>query len=128
MKKNTTVAKKVAPKKVVAKKAVPKKVATKKLVKKASVIEKKPLVVSSNKQSFWLVDGQILNSLEALETVFAEMEKSIFEHHVGKDRNDFAVWVEVVLEDKDCAALLKKAKTAKAAKTAISKSLKSYKI
>jgi hypothetical protein len=128
MKKNTTVAKKVALKKVFTKKVIPKKVVTKKAVKKVLVIEKKPLVVSSNKQSFWLVDGQILNSLEALETVFAEMEKSIFEHHVGKDKNDFAVWVEMVLEDKDCATLLKKAKTAKAAKSAVSKSLKSYKI
>jgi formyltetrahydrofolate synthetase len=128
MKKNTTTAKKVAPKKVTPKKEVAKKVVAKKVLKKVSVTEKKPLVVASNKQSFWLVDGQILNSLVALETVLAEMEKSIFEHHVAKDKNDFAVWVEVVLEDKDCAALLKKAKTPKAAKTAVSKSLNSYKI
>jgi hypothetical protein len=127
MKKNITVVKKMTPKKIVARKQVVKQV-VKKVVKKPIVVEKKPLIISDNEQSFWMVDGQILNSLAALESVFAEMEKSIFEHHVGKDKNDFAEWVETVLGDKDCAVALKKAKTSKAAKTVVSKSLKSYKI
>jgi len=73
-----------------------------------------------------VVDGQILNSLVALKDAIGLMDKVTFMHHVSDDKNDFAVWVETVLGDKDCAADLAKVKTMIAAKTALTKHLKKY--
>ena len=116
------VVKKVAKK--VAKKAT-KKTTTKKIVKKA-VITKKDLVYADNQTSFWVSNGQILNSLLALRDALAEMEKEVYAYHVNTDHNDFANWVEVVLCDNKCAKDLVKAKTPSSAKTVVVKHLKTY--
>jgi len=110
-------------KKAVAKKAV-KKVAPK--PKKTS--GKKVLVYANNDNSFWVNDGQILNSLVALNEAMTSMEKAVFAHHVNKDKHDFADWVESVLCDGVCASELRKAKTPTSAKTVVSKHLKTYQI
>lgn len=126
----TTVAKKSAPKKVVAvKKSIAKKVAPKKAVgaKKTSP-KQKPLVVAPNDQSFWVTDGNILNSLVAFQVALEEMEETVYSHHVTNNKNDFAEWVDIVLCDKTCATALKKAKTPTAAKRVVTKHLKSYQL
>jgi hypothetical protein len=115
------VAKKVV-KKVVAKKVVP--VAKKPAAKKTTTV--KALVFADNDHSFWTVDGQIFNSLMALHDALAKMDKTVYMHHVTKDRHDFAQWVESVLCDLECAADLRKAKTPTTAKVAIAKHLKTY--
>lgn len=107
------------------KKVVEKK-APAKIAKKVDTKTGRSLVVASNQKSFWVSDGRILNSLVALHDAFDSMEKHHFEHHVGKDKNDFAVWVDSVLNDAICAVDLKKAKTPKAAKTVVAKHLKFY--
>lgn len=127
MKKNTIAVKKVAPKKTVTKKVVAKKVAPKKVPTKLAA-GKKSLTLASNESSFWTADGQILNSLQALESALASMKKEVFSHHVGKDKNDFADWVDSVLCDSDCSSDLRKAKTAKTAKATVTGHLASYKI
>lgn len=86
----------------------------------------RPLVYADNNTSFWVVDGQILNSLVALRDALVGMKKPVFAHHVTKNKNDFAQWVEVVLCDADCAAALKKAKTPSSAKTVVVRHLKQY--
>lgn len=101
-------------------------VATKKVTKKTT--GKKPLVYADNKQSFWVADGQILNSLLALKDALATMEKTIYTHHTSAGKNDFADWVEKVLCDAQCAKGLKGAKTSASAKTVVVRSLKSYTI
>jgi hypothetical protein len=118
------------PKKVVAAaKTSVKKVAAKKVKKVAKPkTSKKELVYADNQHSFWLSDGQILNSLMSLQSALSEMEKSVYAHHVGKDKHDFANWVEVVLCDGTCAADLRKAKTPSAAKTVVAKHLKTYQL
>ncbi len=121
-KKAASAIKKVAVKKPAAKKIV-KKVATPK--KKSS---KKVLTYSDNEHSFWVSDGQILNSLLALSEAVSAMEKSTFAHHVGKDKHDFADWVDSVLCDAECAAELRKAKTQNTVKTVIAKHLQTYKV
>lgn len=117
---------------VVTKTAASKKVAVKKVVKKAVSKAKnttlRPLTYAPNEKSFWLHDGQVLNSLVALNEALSEMEKAVFLHHVTKEKNDFADWVEQVLNDLDCAAYLRKAKTPKTAKAAVVKSLRFYQI
>ena len=108
------------------------KVVAKKVVKKAPAAKKastkKTLVYANNKQSFWVNDGRILNSLLALETAMSEMEKAVFAHHVNKEKHDFADWVDSVLADAACASDLRKAKTPTSAHTVVKKHLKSYQI
>ena len=118
-KKATVVPKKVAPKKVV-KKASVKKVAPKK------VAAKKTIVYADNTHSFWVNDGQVLNSLIALQDALLSMQESVFKHHVSKDKHDFADWVDSVLCDSTCAADLRKTKAPTSARTVVVKHLKSY--
>ncbi len=106
------------PKKVVAKKVV------KKVSSKADSLE--PLRYADNETSFWVADGNILNSLVALNEALLVMNPKTFTHHVTKDKNDFAEWVSDVLGDTACSAELKKAKTAKSAAAIVKKSLKFY--
>lgn len=136
------VSKKAAPKKKVAtkakavtKKTTAKKIATKKpaakktTTKKRATAVKKPtkdLVYASDQESFWTTDGEILNSLIALAEAFGKMEKGVYQFHALGDQNDFAIWVETVLCDKDCAADLVKAKTHKSARTVVNKHVKNY--
>lgn len=118
-----TTPKKVA-KKTVAKKVV-KKVA-KKAVKKS--VSKKPLVYAADSVSFWVIDGQILNSLVALRDAFSGMNKDVYSYHAAKVQNDFSSWVSAVLGDDECAGDLEKAGTASAAKAVVVKHLKKYTI
>jgi hypothetical protein len=115
--------KKVAPKKVV------KKVAAKKAVaKKATKGRSKELVFADNQSSFWVKNGEILNSLVALSSALEKMEKAVFAHHVNKNRNDFADWVRDVLKDNECANDLRKAKSSAGAKIVVVKHLKVYSV
>lgn len=118
-------------KKVVIKKTAPKKTTTKsikKAIKKSSPNKKKPLVYADNNNSFWVSDGQILNSLMALRDALELMENEVYEYHAGKAQNDFSNWVSAVLADSACAKDLKKARTCKSAKTAVVRHLKLYSV
>lgn len=111
--------------KVVTKKVSLKKpIVSKKAVKK--VASKKPLVYARDTESFWVVDGQILNSLVSLAEALSSMEKEVYAHHVTAEKNDFADWVEKVLGDSACAVALRKSKTATSARTVVVKYLKTY--
>ncbi len=127
-----TTAKKVAVKKVTAKKTPTKKTTAKAVTKSTKkVVSKKPtkdLVYSNNDQSFWLSDGQVLNSLLALHEALLGMNDDIFFHHVGEGKNDFAEWVDFVLCDGDCAVELRKADSKDKVVKVVKKYLKTYKI
>lgn len=118
--------------KTVSKKAGPKSVVKKVIVKtpklkKAKVAKDiKQLVRTSTEYSFWMTDGQILNSLLELEGALGTMSMDVFSHHVTDDKNDFADWVEYVLDDHGCAAGLRAAMTTKKAQLAVKKALKGY--
>ncbi len=126
---------KVATKKAVAKKTIAKPGAipvkkvtsTKSVTKKISTApRKKTLVVASSHNSFWMNDGQILNTLVALSGALREMEAVVYKYHTNNGRHDFANWVDDVLVDADCASDLRKCKTAKTAHTTVVKHLKGY--
>jgi len=121
-----TAVKKVAAKKTTKPVASRKVVASTKKVASKKTAAGKALVYAPNEQSFWVHDGQILNSLAALEAALETMEKAIFTHHVGKDKHDFADWVETVLGDSACAADLRKAKTKTTAAAVVAKHLRAY--
>jgi len=119
-------------KKAPAKKAATKKVATKKKTApkkpKSAVIKRagKDLVYASDEQSFWVQNGEVLNSLLALNDAFGRMDTNIYQFHAHGDSNDFSIWVDTVLCDDKCAAALAKAKTPKSARTIVVKHLKLY--
>lgn len=126
----TTVKKVTKP---IAKKSVTKKTVVKKVTKTpkktlSKKTTKKDLVYCEDVQSFWVNDGQILNSLAALHKALEDMEKDIFAHHVNNEKNDFATWVEVVLCDGECADDLRKVRDVKKAVAVTEKHLKSYNI
>jgi hypothetical protein len=137
-----TATKKSTPKtkaKKVVKKAVPKKAvkrstaSTKKATTKTSAKKatkrgstKKPMVYAVDEKSFWVTNGEILNSLVALKDALTRMEKEVYQYHATGGQNDFAVWVDAVLCDQACAADLSKAKTPSSAKTAVVRHLKHY--
>lgn len=131
-KETKTIVKKVIAKKVVKPKTTTikvtgvatKKVATKKI---AGAAQKKELVVASNYNSFWMNDGQILNSLTALENSLKKMDNVVYKYHTADGRHDFANWVEDVLHDEVCATALRNAKTAKSAHVVVVKHLALYK-
>lgn len=130
-KETKTTAKKTAVKKVTKPKStsvkvtgvVAKKVATKKIT---GPKPKKDLVVASNHNSFWMNDGQILNTLVALEQALNKMDNAVYKYHTAAGRHDFANWVEDVLHDVECATALRSAKTAKSAHTVVVKFLTRY--
>ena len=118
-KKVTQTAKKAAVKPV-AKKA-PAKTAT-----KASSQKAKLLVCAPDDKCFWTTDGQILKNLDELQMAFGSMGEEVFLHHVNKEKNDFADWVEQVLEDSACARELRKSKQPTTAKAVVVKHLRTY--
>ena len=132
VKKKPVAKKATVKKKVTAKKTTTKKTTTKKAsaTPKATAMKKpvKDLVFASDQESFWVQNGEVLNSLMALNDAFANMDKDIYQFHAHGDRNDFCIWVDTVLCDAACAADLKKAKTQKGARTIVVKHLKLYSI
>lgn len=93
---------------------------------KASTVALRPLVYATNEQSFWVSNGEVLNSLVALRDAFALMDEAIYQHHAKPEQNDFAIWVNDVLCDNNCAMSLVTAKTPKSAHTVVVRHLKSY--
>ncbi len=83
---------------------------------KKKLAKTKNLVVETGEEKrFWVCDGRVLKNLRELADVLEKMPKDVFNHHVTKERNDFAIWVNDVFGDKKLAGGLKKAKTAKGA-------------
>ena len=84
------------------------------------VVEKKPIepvkpVQSvkrlSPKEYFYLDNGFILKSIEELYHTISLMEKELYNHHVTKDKNDFANWIYNVFEDKELGMNLMNSKS-----------------
>ena len=94
--------------------------------KNKSTPTKKSLTVASSHNSFWMNDGQILNTLVALAGALHVMEAAVYKYHTNNGRHDFANWVDDVLHDTECALDLRKCKTAKTAHSAVVKHLKKY--
>lgn len=119
------VTKKVAAKKPVQKKSSKNDAATKKTSRART---EKELVHAKGKEAFWMTDGSILRNLVELRDALVAMEESTYTHHVTSDKNDFADWVECVLQDPDCAAALRKSKKPTSARTVVIRHLKMYRI
>lgn len=109
-----------------AKKAAKKtgKKVTKKVTKKNEKV--RALVCAEGESCFWTTDGSVLENLEQLEVAFGSMSDEVFVHHVTKEKNDFAEWVEHVLDDAACAADLRRSKKPNSSRTVVRRHLKLY--
>lgn len=120
------------PTKKVATKAAPKvaKAPAKKVAKKASPKSKtKPeLVCAPGEQCFWTTDGRVLSNLVELRDALESMTDDVFAYHVSKERNDFADWIEQVLEDAELAAAFRKSKKLNTAHDVVVTRLRIYSI
>lgn len=115
------------------KKAVAKKTSVRKTAapKKKAVSKKanfKALVCAVDGECFWSRDGQILQNLSDLSLAIGSMDDEIFLHHVSSEKNDFADWVEHVLQDSVCAEALRKAKKKAQAEKVVQLHLRKYSI
>lgn len=110
------------------KKSVAKKVTSKSpSVKKSAVVKKVvPLIQAPSPEQFWMNDGQILGDLVALAESFAAMDDLLFRYHVTADKNDFADWVESVLNDATCAQSLRTVDSPKKAHKVVTQRLRVY--
>jgi len=52
---------------------------------------------------FWVVDGTVIRNLKELADSIDGMDYNIFMHHVNNGRNDFAQWVQEVLNQENLA-------------------------
>ncbi|MFN3187984.1 MAG: DUF5752 family protein [Candidatus Paceibacteria bacterium] len=125
------VVKKSAVKKVTKKKPVAKKrIATSVKVTQAQNkrVHKKSLKVASEEKKFWAQNGEIIDSLANLANSFAMMDTLVYQHHVNEFKNDFAQWVEHVLEDSACAEALRRTHNPQSAQVVVLRHLKQYDI
>lgn len=110
---------------------------SKKTVRKTTAVQKKSsstkkgknfhaLVCAIDGECFWSRDGQILQNLADLHLAFGSMDDEIFLHHVNPEKNDFADWVEYVLQDQACAEALRKAKKRERAQKIVALHLRNY--
>ena len=118
------------PTKKVATKAAPKvaKAPAKKVAKKSSTKSKPVLVCAPSEQCFWTTDGRILSNLVELKEALATMSDDVFAYHVSKERNDFADWIEHVLDDAELAAAFRKSKKLNTAHDVVVTRLRIYSI
>lgn len=123
------VAKKIEKKKTPAtKKTVANKAVTKKASTKKSVPEKRTLKTARGSACFWMRDGLILENLLMLHNAFEMMPEEEFYFHVTKEKNDFADWVEKVLNDAACATALRKSRKPHTARAVVARHLRFYNI
>ena len=85
---------------------------------------KRKLVSAAPGCSFWTCNGLILGNLKELRDALKKMDEKTFAYHVNKEKNDFARWIEDILQDADLSKKLRKLKTKKTSLKAISDHLK----
>lgn len=94
--------------------------------RKRAVAGPRALVDAPPDRCFWVNFGPVLKNLRELRDALHSISDEQFAHHVAADRNDFASWVEAVLDDAACAKALRRAKTRHAALQAVEASLTAY--
>lgn len=62
---------------------------------------------------FWLNNGSQIRNLYELSKALENMPEELFNHHVTGEKNDFAVWIDSVVGDKELANRVLAAKTSR---------------
>lgn len=102
------------------------KAPSKPAAKKVNVKGKKELVTAPCEQCFWVTDGRVLSNLVELRDALASMSDDVFMYHVTKERNDFADWIEHVLNDSELASVFRKSKKSNTARDVVVSRLRIY--
>jgi len=89
---------------------------------------KRVLVQAQGDQCFWANNGAIIGTLIELSNFLSSVPPDTFKHHVNRQKNDFADWVEFVLGDAELATTLRSAHAPKTARTYVERRLKIYDI
>lgn len=118
------------PTKTATKKITPAKKTVKSVSKKTSKksVNTKVLVCAEGEACFWTTDGRILQNLVDLRNALLEMDAAVFAYHADSVKNDFANWVEFVLQDGECADALRKTKKLADAQKVLVKHLAHYNV
>lgn len=106
--------------------AVKKTVAKKQSTKTSARHSRAAMVTATPEKAFWVCDGAVLHNLVELEAAFGVMKKESYSYHVQNERHDFADWVDQVLDDGECAAKIRKARTPATAAKAVAVCTKRY--
>lgn len=109
-----------------ARKAATKRVSTKKATPKKKRGGKQPIIHAQGKQCFWVHDGPVLTNLMDLHNALHEMDDACYTYHAEGEANDFAEWVEWVLQDSTCANALRRAKQRPTAASVVKRRLTHY--
>ncbi|MFH1771117.1 MAG: hypothetical protein ABH828_06210 [archaeon] len=86
-----------------------KTVAKKKVSKKST--QKKGLKKVPSEVSFYIVNGTVCSDLLELAEALEGLAEDHFKHHVNEMKNDFANWVEHIIEEPQLANKLREAET-----------------
>jgi len=88
---------------------------------------KRPLIVAPPEQRFWVNHGPILKDLRELrDGLDSGISDEQLAHHVSKQKNDFADWVESILGDASCAKAMRRLRTRKSLLRAVDTHLARY--
>lgn len=71
---------------------------------------------------FWVRDGQVLRNLSDLPPAQRRTSVEIFRHHVNKEKNDFATWIDEVIGEQALAYELRKHRN----KTSVIKTIQAW--
>ena len=63
---------------------------------------------------FWINNGAIIKNIDELTEALKSIDKEKFKHHANKEKNDFAKWVDEVVQDNGLAKVISKIKSRQA--------------
>ncbi len=94
--------------------------------KKLEQTAKKTFVQAEGPLAFWLHNGTVMKNLKDLQNSLSSMAHDIFTFHVHDGNNDFANWVEHVMQEPDLAKKLRRFKTQKTMSKAVAAYIKKF--
>lgn len=88
---------------------------TKKTTKTVSPKKNKALIDASPECCFWINNGPIVKNLIELRDALNQITDEQFDYHAKRDGNNFAKWIDEVLQAAECAKKLSHTKNRKEA-------------
>lgn len=73
----------------------------------------KDLTRAQGDQRFWIYNGPVLESIVDLRDALVAITDEQFNHHINLEKNDFANWVENVLQEPALAQKMRSYRTRK---------------
>lgn len=74
---------------------------------------KRVIIDATPDKNFWINDGPIIKNIVELRDALSNILNEKFRYHVNIDKDDFGLWIDKVLKDKNLAKKLSMTKTKK---------------